>query len=423
MMMLLPILFFTAIFALLCVLAKQVREQRLVVIGFSLLIAVLPLIEIFNIWAVSIMAVLAVIAFVFNKSRQFVWYPIFYATVGIYALSFVGLLHTGDFSFANKRIDTAIPLMVFPILFGLTQLSRRNVMLLLRFFLWIVIVLCAYGILSLLAVVPDFSWKTALLDGKQYADLFVVWPITLHPSALSVTLLMALPVSFYLRFHAEKQITLVEMLLAILLPILVTFMVGARIGVGVIPVLLGLAYLFYCKFKPVFKWGFVIVGVTVGLFLIFFVLPPDIKKSYFDSTRADFRKTAISAIKEKPVLGWGTWQQPYLIACEERARNLELEVIHPSQHFHNVYLDMMVQFGIVGIVALLCLILGIFKIAIHKKHFLLLSFAVMYILVFWVDNVLQAGRFVKPFMFWFCFLVANQKYLLEKRTSIESHSI
>jgi len=410
--MVLQILFFATIFALLCILAKQAREQRFTVIALAILIATLPLNESLRIWGMTIMTALVVVAFIFNKSRQFTWNPIFYAIAGIYFLSFVGLLHTGDFSLANKRIDVAIPIILFPFLFSLVQLSKKNVLLLLRFFLWMVIVLCVYGLLSYASAVSDFSWKTALLDGKRYAHLFTVGPIAWHPSALSIVLLMALPVSFYLRYHDGKQITLVEMLLATLLPILVSLMVGARITVAVIPVLLGLAYLFYCKFRPSLKWGLV-ATVLVVLGITFSLLPTEIKKRYTDQIRIDQRNTAISAIKEKPVLGWGTWQQRYLIACEERAQSLGIERIFPFQHFHNQYLDSMVQFGIVGIGTLLWLIFWAFWMAIRKKHFLLLSFMMMYVIIFYFDNVLYSINWVQAFMFWFCFLVANWKYLVE----------
>ena len=408
----LPILLFVAIFALFCVLFKQAREQRLIVIGLAILVACLPLHEHLQRWGMLIMSVLIIVAFIFNKSRQFTWHPIFYVIAGMYFLNLIGLLFTGDFNFAHKRIDVTIPMILFPILFSMIQLSKRNVLLLLRFFLWIVIAVCVCGLLLYATTVSDFSWKTALLNGKQYSRFLVVWPITWQPSGLSIALLMALPVSFYLRYHDGRQITLVEMLLAILLPIFVTLLAGARIGVAVVPVLLGLGYLFYCKFRPIIKWSVVAVGV-LGLCVTFLLLSTDIKNRYTDQTRTSLRNIAISSIKEKPVLGWGTWTQRDLMACEERLQNLGIEARWDQPHFHNLYLDMMAQFGIVGIVVLLWLIFWIFRIAIREKHFLLLSFATMYVMTFYFEIVLYSPRWVVAFMLWFCFLLVNRKHLVE----------
>jgi len=417
--MVLQILFFVAILALLGVLVRQAREQYLPVIAFAVLIVCLPLRENLKELSIFVASVLIVLAFVLNKSRKFTWQPLFYAVVGVYLLNFVGLLPTGDFNLANRRIDVMIPLVLFPVLFSMVQLSKRNVMLLLRFFVWIVIAVCVYGLLSYVIAKDEFSLKLIFLESKQFARFFAVDPFTSHPSALNIVLMMALPVSLYLRYHDGKQITLVEMLLAIVLPILVAFIVGARIGVAVFPVLLGLGYVFYCKFKPTIKWG-IVATATVGLFVLFYILPYEIRDRFSDQSRVDFRSIAISAIQEKPILGWGTWQQPDLIACAERLKSLEID--HPyllnHHHFHNVYLDVMVQFGIIGIIVLLILILWTFWTAIHQKNFILLSFIVMYIIVFLVDNVLQSHRWVMPFMFWFAFLVANQKNLIERKTQV-----
>jgi len=417
--MVLQILFFVAILVLLGVLVKQADEQRLAVIALALLIMILPLSRIINDVFMAIVFVLIVISFILNKSRKFTWKPIYYAVASVYLLGFVGLIYLGDFNLARRGLDLSLPLIMFPVFFAMIQLSKKNVMLLLRFFLWVVIAVCLYGLTTYALLVYDFSWKTALFDGKQYSRFFMTSSLTWHPSALSITLLMALPTSFYLRYHDGKRITRVEMLLAILLPILVTFMVGARIGIAVIPILLGLGYLFYCKFRPVIKWGLVAIG-AVGMITVFLLLPLEIKNRFSDEIRVDLRNIATSAIQEKPVLGWGTWTQRDLMTCETRLQALGIESRFVFNHFHNAYLDSIVQFGIIGIVVLLWFIFWVFWIAIRKKHFLLLSFIVMYVVSFYFENVMFSPRWVITFMFWFCFLIANQKYLVE-RTSVKDY--
>jgi len=414
--MFLQILFFVAILALLGILVKQAREQRLVVVALAILVTILPLNESFTGWSLLLASVLIVATFVFSKSRQFTWKPMYYAIVAMYVLGFWGLLRLDYLALANRTVDTTLPMIIFPILFSMVQLSKRNVVLLLRFFVWFVIVVCVYGLLSYATTVYGFSWKVALLDGKQFSRFFMVFPLTWQPSALSIMLLMALPVAFYLRYHDGRQITLVEMLLATILPILVLLMVGARVGVAVFPILLGLGYLFYCKLKPTVKWG--LVGVAIaGLAVLLYLLPYDIRERFTDQLRIDQRTIAISAIKEKPILGWGIGQQRNLMACEARIQNLGIKNPPVFHHFHNLYLDIMVKFGIVGILVLSWLIFGLLGIAIRKKHFLLLSFIAMYAIVFYFEIVLYSPRWVVVFMFWFCFLIANQEHLISLRSN------
>jgi len=155
--MLFQTLLFVAIFALLCMLVRQACEQRLQVITLALLVILLPLHENLISWGMLAISVLIIVTFIFNKSRQFTWQPLFYAIVGLYFLNFAWLLFMGDFNFANKGIDSAVPMVLFPILFSMVQLSKKNVQLLLRFFVWIVIVVCVYGLLSYVFAAPEIS--------------------------------------------------------------------------------------------------------------------------------------------------------------------------------------------------------------------------------------------------------------------------
>jgi len=281
--------------------------------------------------------------------------------------------------------------------------------LLLRFFVWAVVAFCAFGFMSYAAFLSELNWNMIFRDSKLYAPLLMMWPAHHHPSYLSSILLMAVPVALYLRYHGEKQITLIEMLLCVLAPIVFTVLSGARVGMIMTPALLILGYLFYCKFRPVFKWGLALAGVaTVGVMLHFF---PTTDNRFGDPIRVDLRKTAISAIKEKPVLGWGTGFVEPLIQDEERAHSLGIESPYDFNQFHNQYLENMVQFGVFGILILLVLLGWILWVGISEKNFLLLSFLAIYILFFWTESVLFVAKGVTPFAFWLCFLMANRKIL------------
>jgi O-antigen ligase len=257
--------------------------------------------------------------------------------------------------------------------------------------------------------VPELTWNMVFRDSKLYAHLLMMWPAHPHPSYLSSILLMAVPIALYLRYHDEKQITMVEMLLGVLAPIVFTVLGGARVGMMITPALLILGYLFYCKFTPTLKWGLVAAGVVAICVILH--LFPNTGARFSDPIRVDLRKTAISAIKEKPVLGWGTGFVDPLIQDEERAHSLGIETPYPFNQFHNQYLEDMVQFGVFGILILLVLLGWILWVGISEKNFLLLSFLAIYILFFWTESVLFVAKGVMPFTFWLCFFMANRKIL------------
>jgi O-antigen ligase len=352
-----------------------------------------------------------IVVFIYNKSHCFTWQPLFYVLCAMYLMDIIGMFYTRDFYSGFKRLDRGIYLVLFPVIFSMIQFPEKNVMLLLRIFVWSASAFCAYGLLSYATIVPELTWDMIFRDSKLYAPLLMMWPAHPHPSYLSTILLMAVPVALYLRFQNGKQISLIEMLLGVLLPIVYTVLSGARVGMMIAPVLLVLGYLFYCRFKPALKWGLVVVGIAAGCILLNSF--PKADERFADPIRVDLRKTAISAIKEKPVFAWGTGSSLSLIQSEERAHSLGIETPYHFNQFHNQYFEDMAQFGIPGILLLLLLFGWILWVGIREKNFLLLSFLAIYMLFCWTESLLYVSKGVVPFAFWLCFLLSNRKTLHE----------
>ena len=183
-----------------------------------------------------------VIAFIYDKSRRFAWHPVFYVLCAMFLMNVIGLWYTVDFEHGFRRLDTLVVFVLFPVIFSMIRLTQKNVMLLLRFFVWSVIAFCTFGLLSYAAIVPELTWDMVFRDSKLYAPLLLMWPSFEHPSVVSVILLMAVPVSIYLssfQFSVFSfQIQRIETFLGVLLPIVFTVLCGARIGMIIAPVLL-----------------------------------------------------------------------------------------------------------------------------------------------------------------------------------------
>ncbi|MDR2036287.1 MAG: O-antigen ligase family protein [Bacteroidales bacterium] len=224
---------------------------------------------------------------------------------------------------------------------------------------------------------------------------------------------MAIPIAFYLRFQDKKEITIVELCLGVLLPVIFTVLTGARIGLVIIPFLLFFAYFFYCRLKPILKWG--LVGLGVIILCLFIYKFPKVDDRFQDPIRKDLRTIAVEAIKEKPILGWGTRYVSPLIRSEDTKELLGIETPYSFNQFHNQYLENMVQFGIPGILILLLLFGWMLYLSIRYKDYLLLSLLTIYVLFFWTESALFTFKGIVPFTFWLCFLVATQKQRLGDR--------
>ena len=167
------------LFILICIFAMQASTQRIILISVALSIALLPLYQDFS---MAHMILTMIIAFIYNKSRRFAWEPIFYILCAMYLMNIIGLSYTADFKMGIKRLDTSIVLILFPVIFSMIQFPKKNVILLLRFFVWAVIAFCAFGTLSYATIVPELTWDMVFRDSKIYAPFLMMWPAHPHPS-------------------------------------------------------------------------------------------------------------------------------------------------------------------------------------------------------------------------------------------------
>jgi O-antigen ligase len=388
-------------------------SQFLPIMGIGIFLITLPLKISYNTWGMIIMALTIIIYYIKNRPRNLTWHPIFYILSGLFFLNIIGLIYTSDFQNGIKRLDTTIPFVLFPFLFSIVSFSTKNVMLLLRLFIWIIIAFCGFGLLSYITIIPEFDWNTLYRDSKLYASILLIWPAHAHPSYFSTIIIMAIPIAFYLRFQDKKEITIVELCLGVLLPVIFTVLTGARIGLVIIPFLLFFAYFFYCRLKPILKWG--LVGLGVIILCLFIYKFPKVDDRFQDPIRKDLRTIAVEAIKEKPILGWGTRYVSPLIRSEDTKELLGIETPYSFNQFHNQYLENMVQFGIPGILILLLLFGWMLYLSIRYKDYLLLSLLTIYVLFFWTESALFTFKGIVPFTFWLCFLVATQKQRLGDR--------
>ena len=390
------------------ILTLQAPALRLPLFAIALFLATFPLKVSYNTWPMAFMLLAIVIAFVRDGQRRFVWQPVFTVLCVLYLLYLTGLLYTGDLQLSIDKLNTGAQFVLFPVVFSMLHLSKRNMILILRFFVWTAMAYCAFALLSYATIVPEFTWDMMYRDSKLYAPLLTMWPSHAQPSYVSIILLMAVPTALYMRFHEKAHITLAETILGVLLPVMYAVLTGVRIGIVLVPTLLLLGYVFYCRFKPLLKWGLMAAGILVvaaGWYTY-----PQADDRFTDPVRVDLRKIAISAIKEKPVFGWGTGYTNPLIHSEERVQSLGIERTFPAdvKVIHNQYLDYMVQFGIPGIVVFLLLLGWILWSGISERNYLLLSFLIIYLLFFYTETALSYSKGIAPFTFWLCFLMTNR---------------
>ncbi|MDR2887149.1 MAG: O-antigen ligase family protein, partial [Bacteroidales bacterium] len=400
----------TVLLLLVAFLYKQSSTQRILLVSVAFFIACFPLKMEWSNWTLGVMGLVALVTFIIDRERTFRWRPIYWLPVAIYALYLAGCLYAGHKADAYRELDASISLIIFPIVFSIVCLTKDNILLLLRFFIRAAMVFCVFGLLSFAAIVPEFGLNI-LLDGKLYSPLLLMWPAYPHPSVAAMVLVMAVPVAMYL--HRIKGISMVEMLLCLCCVMIFSMLTGARVAMIAVPMVIVLGVGVYCKIKPVFKWA--LAGIAVAGCVFIFNKYPELTNRFSDPIREQLRITAMDAFKQKPIFGWGTGSMKQIIASEETVHRLGYDAPQATlNHFHNQYLDSLVQFGIAGSLVFFALFVSLACIAVRRKDFLLAAFLAIYLLFMLVESPLATVKGIQPMMFWLCFFTGSQNITAER---------
>lgn len=411
----LQVVFFVFASLLLFLHLRKEKGGRLTACMLLLFVAFLPLK-----WggiALSFLGAGVLYALIWGKEKKFSTPPIFYLIAGLFLLRLVGLVFTIDLDWGISRLNQSVSFIIFPLIFSFTYIaSRRNIEVTLLFFfryMMLFAIFCLFSLFLYLPVLGIVSFTESILSAKEIYLYLLVFPSFWHPSFVSIIILMALPASIYLRFgNVRKRISTVEMLFCIAIIVLFVLLSGARIGLVVIPVLLGLSILFYVKTSWWSKVAVTTLGILAGL--IVYTKSPSIQQKLDDPIRDQLNATAIEAFKEKSIFGWGTGSMEKLIRSQALTYELGYDYPQDRNHFHNTYLDELVQFGIVGSTVLFSLLALCIYLAIKKKDFLLLAFLAIYLPFMWVESTFCTSKGIIPMMFWLCFIIATQRVRLGK---------
>lgn len=127
-------------------------------------------------------------------------------------------------------------------------------------------------------------------------------------------------------------------------------------------------------------------------------------------------KECLSIIKEHPVFGTGVGDANDALYKAYEKEGLSGAFEHRF-NAHNQYFQTLIGLGLTGFIFLFLMTIGLFILAIRKKHFLLLIFSILIILNFAVESMLQKSAGILFFMFFYCLfnLVSEKELLISTR--------
>ncbi|TVQ79638.1 MAG: O-antigen ligase domain-containing protein [Flavobacteriales bacterium] len=293
------------------------------------------------------------------------WLPII-----LYLLLIAGLANTENTRKANQIISLSVPLLAFPLLFGLQQ-SRAISRLLLNIFIGVSILsaICTLGYLSyMLMLHPEgFTYRhysPFANNPSHYLAMYFVFTggcLTLEANRTKKPLMAALAGAFLLA---------------------VALLMNARIQYPLVGIILIWWAVKWLKHHPEKKWW--VYGVSSFLLIIFFAFPENRRR--LQETRDEFRNLAnidnskqknhrfyiwehaMEVIEESPWIGTGTGNanDKLRIAYQKSdAQFWDGEKLYYLRdigyNYHNQFLQSWAQNGIVALLCLLVILIVLWR--------------------------------------------------------------
>jgi O-antigen ligase len=207
-----------------------------------------------------------------------------------------------------------------------------------------------------------------------------------------------LPAGLYLRrkYHA---VSTAEVVILIVLEAAVIAFTGARVGIAIFPLLLlmMLAYVVPLKRK------IIIPGLMIALLSIAPITWLS-ENQFFDRLKDPIREqlweTAMTSIKEKPLLGVGTGGM--------RAVTYPLDITGQTFSYpHNQYLGEVMHFGLIGAIPLFATLLYLLITSLRHKNFLLLSLLLILFVFMVTEMPFDLYKSINYFIFFTSLLYAK----------------
>lgn len=121
------------------------------------------------------------------------------------------------------------------------------------------------------------------------------------------------------------------------------------------------------------------------------------------SLRASMWSTSLELILEKPIIGYGVGSEKRVLHEKNIAKKKDIPVFHS----HNQFLSIALQYGILGLLIFVFILVFIFWKSIHHIHYILISFILVISMI--TDSYLDIQQGIIYFAFLGSFILSQQK--------------
>lgn len=280
------------------------------------------------------------------------------------------------------RLATVICFILFiiPLLFGKVS-SYSQINLILSFLLFALISIYPLSmdigkihnnyvfIINSIALIIIGSWINYILYYADYDNVTLSsyfssikytnenmreWMAFSHPAFMSIFSIIAMFFSF--NSFRQKKTNVTQLITTILITIVLTLILGSRIALLLLLIILLLSIYKQSKNKRILLILYSVLGIAIFSTI-----------NKIDPIRHHLWSISFTAIKEKPLFGYGLGSSVDLILNKNLNQRSGFDTILDLNHPHNQYISYVLEIGVIGFALLIGLLLYIHFY--HKQKF------------------------------------------------------
>ena len=320
----------------------------------------------------------------------------------LYLIFAVGILYSSQLNEALSHAKTKLGILLLPIIFGTTDLSKKHFNLFIKLFVAAVsfaLAICYFHLI--------FTYLTTDAERLVTHNFHAV--LNIHRTYFGLSIAFAICIVIYFLISEKssakaKRNNLIFLLVFLLFSLLI---VGSRMPT------LSLAFLFLILFirfirhsSAKLRWfagAMIIALVAFSLLLFKYSTSFDKFKKISSDSRSEIWTVAGRLMPESLPFGYGTGDVKK-IRNNYYFDNGMNDLLKGNMNFHNQYFETILQVGIPGILILLANLFTPLYLAIKQKNFLYFSFIVLIIFGFLTESMLHTQKGVLFYAFFNSFV-------------------
>lgn len=343
----------------------------------------------------------------------------------------LGLIYTDDLDIGLKEIEKKASLLLFPIIFGLTEIKQRDFYTVLKSLVFLISFLPIIGFCV--------QWQIYLEtqdSGWLYNDNLVS---VLNKQAVYYALFVNTAILILIHlFEKHQLISLVSRILAgssLVLLLSTQYLLASRTSM-IVTILILASYIGWLLLKKLNKKQGLVLGLgAIALFIALLSFFPKVINRYKSLTNIEYQynnpnpinhfnveaknenwnglntrlaiwSCAWEEFKQSPWLGHGVGDVQKVLVDNYKQKNFILG-LKMNYNSHNQYLDVILTFGLIGLLLFILFASVLTSIALKSGSLLPLGFLITFAIACITENILSRDQGIVFVSILFAFLYSN----------------